>query len=124
MRIAELHQHGAFRVAGELTRKRNGAQLIGGAITWSDSHYSLTQRRAAADVLSLAAPVRTTARSARLVSVCRKFTPGALSSLANSLSRTPAHMPSVHTSRTSFGSSGRRFARVMSGRMGSPPRQH
>ena len=125
-------QHRAFRVLGKPARQAHAPQLIGPAPAGSGhGRYfrfrarlpyraaqvyffssSPSHRNAAADVLSLEAPARATARCASSRSFSRSGTPAAVSSPAISVSFRPLHMPSVHTISTSLGSIGRRRCRV------------
>src|SRR6185312_14230900 len=104
LRIADFDQYSALGVLGEPARESDRAHLFGRA---SARACHDNQRKAAAEVLSLAAPVRVTALSPSSSSFSRSGTPvapplrGAESSAAISASFRPLHKPSVHSISTS-----------------------
>ena len=70
-RVPELHQHRAFSVTGEAAREADLPQLIRRAAARTRGHQEANQRRAAADVLSLAGPLRSHRTLGETRPVCR-----------------------------------------------------
>ena len=89
--------------------------------------YSPSQRSAAAEVLSLAVPRALHRALAELERACRAADPGRLPFMLRARSPRPSGSPRGRRCTPAArrpDSIGRRRLSVMSGRMGSPPRQH
>src|SRR5262245_14272573 len=124
-RVAELDQHRAFGMAGEIPGEAHRAQLVRRAAAGSGTHQPFPiQRTTAAEVLSAPAPTTFTARSARRSSSSRSGARAGGNAPPISASSMPPHRPSEQTNKMSLASSGSRSPSDISGRKGSPPRQH